>query len=190
MQAKRRRYWRTRGRSKPARWSKFSTQSLIAWRSRDSFIQDVFWANSNLLLLTSSQINLNSSNRSVWLIIQVCDNDAPSKEDIEESKNEVDALLSEDQDDLLGSAIDLEEALGEEGAEEMLVEEEEEAIAVIVTKSADKLKPISDKFFYKEMARIKEKSKTTGIGTLPPKKSASAYIIFQKEVSQTLYTTP
>jgi len=35
------------------------------------------------------------------------------------------------------------------------------------------------------MARIKEKSKTTGIGALPPKKSASAYIIFQKEVSQT-----
>jgi len=59
------------------------------------------------------------------LIIQVRDNDAPSK-DNEESKNEVDALLSEDQDDLLGSAIDPEEALGEEGAEDMLVELDEE----------------------------------------------------------------
>mmetsp|Transcript_8034 Transcript_8034/g.9624 ORF Transcript_8034/g.9624 Transcript_8034/m.9624 type:complete len:139 (-) Transcript_8034:223-639(-) len=42
-------------------------------------------------------------------------------------------------------------------------------------------KPISDKFFYKEMAKIKERSRTTGSGILPPKKSASAYIIFQKE---------
>ncbi len=49
------------------------------------------------------------------------------------------------------------------------------------------MKPISDKFFYKEMAKIKEKSKTTGAGTLPPKKSASAYIIFQKEVSKMNY---
>ena len=45
------------------------------------------------------------------------------------------------------------------------------------------MKPISDKFFYKEMAKIKEKSRTTGAGVMPPKKSASAYIIFQKEVS-------
>ena len=47
----------------------------------------------------------------------------------------------------------------------------------------DGMKPISDKFFYKEMAKIKEKSRSTGAGVLPPKKSASAYIIFQKEVS-------
>lgn len=60
MQPKRRRYCRTRGRSKPARWGKFSTLSLIAWLGRDSFIQDVFCANSNLLVMTSSQINLNS----------------------------------------------------------------------------------------------------------------------------------
>ena len=46
------------------------------------------------------------------------------------------------------------------------------------------MKPISDKFFYKEMAKIKEKSRTTGAGIMPPKKSASAYIIFQKEVSR------
>lgn len=43
------------------------------------------------------------------------------------------------------------------------------------------LKPISDKVFYKEMSKIKERSKTNGGGILPPKKSASAYIIFQKE---------
>ena len=46
------------------------------------------------------------------------------------------------------------------------------------------LKPISDKVFYKEMSKIKERSKTNGGGILPPKKSASAYIIFQKEVSK------
>ena len=40
------------------------------------------------------------------------------------------------------------------------------------------MQPISDKLFYKEMAKIKEKSKTAGGGILPPKKSASAYIIF------------
>ena len=45
------------------------------------------------------------------------------------------------------------------------------------------LQPISDKLFYKEMAKIKESSKQAGGGILPPKKSASAYIIFQKEVS-------
>jgi len=45
------------------------------------------------------------------------------------------------------------------------------------------MKPISDKFFYKEMAKIKDKSKSSRGGTLPPKKSASAYIIYQKEVS-------
>lgn len=49
------------------------------------------------------------------------------------------------------------------------------------------MQPISDKLFYKEMAKIKEKSKTAGGGILPPKKSASAYIIFQKEVSYSLY---
>jgi hypothetical protein len=42
---------------------------------------------------------------------------------------------------------------------------------------ANNFKPISDKFFYKEMAKIKEKGKSTR-GSLPPKKSASAYIIF------------
>ena len=46
------------------------------------------------------------------------------------------------------------------------------------------MQPISDKLFYKEMAKIKEKSKSSGGGVLPPKKSASAYIIFQKEVSK------
>lgn len=40
------------------------------------------------------------------------------------------------------------------------------------------MQPISDKLFYKEMAKIKENSKQTGGGILPPKKSASAYIIF------------
>ncbi len=64
------------------------------------------------------------------------------------------------------------------------VEEDEDAgygEEAEVAEGADEgcaLAPISDKFFYKEMAKIKEKSKTTGSGTLPPKKSASAYIIF------------
>ena len=47
----------------------------------------------------------------------------------------------------------------------------------------NRMPAISDKLFYKEMSRIKEKSKNAGGGILPPKKSASAYIIFQKEVS-------
>ena len=56
---------------------------------------------------------------------------------------------------------------------------------MVVPKSTSSgMKPISDKFFYKEMAKIKEKNKNTGgAGVLPPKKSASAYIIFQKTVS-------
>ena len=48
--------------------------------------------------------------------------------------------------------------------------------------SETELKPISDKYFYKEMAKIKEKG-LRGTNAVPPKKSASAYIIFQKEVS-------
>ena len=44
------------------------------------------------------------------------------------------------------------------------------------------MQPISDKYFYKEMAKIKEKG-ARGQTAVPPKKSASAYIIFQKEVS-------
>ena len=40
------------------------------------------------------------------------------------------------------------------------------------------LKPMTDKNFYKEMAKIKEQSRSNGTGVLPPKKSASAYIIF------------
>lgn len=45
------------------------------------------------------------------------------------------------------------------------------------------MQPITDKYFYKEMAKIKEKG-ARGQTAVPPKKSASAYIIFQKEVSQ------
>ena len=44
------------------------------------------------------------------------------------------------------------------------------------------MQPITDKYFYKEMAKIKEKG-ARGTNAVPPKKSASAYIIFQKEVS-------
>ena len=44
------------------------------------------------------------------------------------------------------------------------------------------MQPITDKYFYKEMAKIKEKG-ARGQNAVPPKKSASAYIIFQKEVS-------
>ena len=44
------------------------------------------------------------------------------------------------------------------------------------------MQPITDKYFYKEMAKIKEKG-ARGPNAVPPKKSASAYIIFQKEVS-------
>lgn len=38
---------------------------------------------------------------------------------------------------------------------------------------------ISDKYFYKEMQKLKDR----GNNAVPPKKSASAYIIFGKEVS-------
>ena len=48
--------------------------------------------------------------------------------------------------------------------------------------SGAEMKPITDKYFYKEMAKIKEKG-AKGVNAVPPKKSASAYIIFQKEVS-------
>ena len=52
------------------------------------------------------------------------------------------------------------------------------------------MQPITDKYFYKEMAKIKEKG-ARGQTAVPPKKSASAYIIFQKEVSQlSKQTTP
>ena len=64
-------------------------------------------------------------------------------------------------------------------------EEPEEQIEEVfsISGGAGQKKPISDKFFYKEMAKIKEKNKSARGGVLPPKKSASAYIIFQKEVS-------
>ena len=55
-------------------------------------------------------------------------------------------------------------------------------LEVVPAPEEEKFLPISDKVFYKEMAKIKERSKTNGGGILPPKKSASAYIIFQKEV--------
>lgn len=53
--------------------------------------------------------------------------------------------------------------------EEFLIEEEEE----------EKL-TITDKEFYKAMQKLKER----GSNAVPPKKSASAYIIFGKEVSK------
>ena len=53
--------------------------------------------------------------------------------------------------------------------------------------SGVEMKPITDKFFYKEMAKIKEKG-AKGVNAVPPKKSASAYIIFQKEVSLLFHT--
>lgn len=66
------------------------------------------------------------------------------------------------------------------------VEEDEDklGLAEIPATAQVVMKPITGKFFYKEMAKIKEKSRTTGTGIMPPKKSASAYIIFQKEVSE------
>lgn len=64
-------------------------------------------------------------------------------------------------------------------AEEAEVENLEEVVAVTqILEPEEILKPISDKIFYKEMAKIKERSKNNGNGILPPKKSASAYIIF------------
>ena len=124
------------------------------------------------------QINLNSS---YFPLTQTGENDAPLQDNDEESKNEALAPTSEDKENELGSVMDVEEIVDEEEAEDMADEEEGEQK---VDAKKDQLKPISDKFFYKEMAKIKEKSKSTGAGTLPPKKSASAYIIFQKEVSK------
>ena len=69
----------------------------------------------------------------------------------------------------------LEEPEAEEEPEELLEEQ--------LADEDDSVQPITDKVFYKEMAKIKERSKQQGGGVLPPKKSASAYIIFQKEVS-------
>ena len=75
------------------------------------------------------------------------------------------------------SDIELEgvDALEEEGEDQLEVGLEPEP--------EEQMQPISDKYFYKEMAKIKERSKSSKGGALPPKKSASAYIIFQKEVS-------
>jgi hypothetical protein len=43
----------------------------------------------------------------------------------------------------------------------------------------NEVKTITDKEFYKQMQKLKER----GSNAVPPKKSASAYIIFGKEVS-------
>jgi hypothetical protein len=42
---------------------------------------------------------------------------------------------------------------------------------------------ITDKEFYKAMQKVKDR----GTNAVPPKKSASAYILFGKEVSETLF---
>ena len=42
---------------------------------------------------------------------------------------------------------------------------------------------ITDKEFYKAMQKLKER----GNNAVPPKKSASAYIIFGKEVNQNIF---
>ena len=42
---------------------------------------------------------------------------------------------------------------------------------------------ITDKEFYKAMQKVKDR----GTNAVPPKKSASAYILFGKEVSETLH---
>ena len=42
---------------------------------------------------------------------------------------------------------------------------------------------ITDKQFYKQMQKLKDR----GQNAVPPKKSASAYIIFGKEVSKKFY---
>lgn len=89
--------------------------------------------------------------------------------------------LADGADEKAFSEADQEEDL--EGEELFDDEEDGAAKGQLDEGAGDGMQPISDKFFYKEMAKIKEKSRTTGAGILPPKKSASAYIIFQKEVS-------
>jgi len=44
---------------------------------------------------------------------------------------------------------------------------------------------ITDKEFYKAMQKVKDR----GTNAVPPKKSASAYILFGKEVSETFHIT-
>ena len=88
----------------------------------------------------------------------------------QDQQSEIDVDVDCEQEDLPLALLDAEEA-------EIEQLEEFEAIPKIL-EIEEVLKPISDKVFYKEMAKIKERSKNNGNGILPPKKSASAYIIF------------
>ncbi len=120
--------------------------------------------------------------------------------DIEEKK------LSDDEDEDIQDIEDLEEANGEEDELELMLKMEGlddeddgnnskvlkgpdgEVVGIDATLSAAPLKvvepiiwnkTITDKEFYKAMQKLKDR----GTNAVPPKKSASAYIIFGKEVS-------
>jgi len=70
-----------------------------------------------------------------------------------------------------------EEGLSEQGEHE--IEEEEETKDHGIAASQMGARSITDKEFYKQMQKLKDR----GSNAVPPKKSASAYIIFGKEVS-------
>ena len=119
--------------------------------------------------------------------------------DIEEKK------LSDDEDGDIQDIEDLEEGNGEEDELELMLKMEGlddeddgnhskvlkgpdgEVVGIDATLSAAPLKEveppiwnktITDKEFYKAMQKLKDR----GTNAVPPKKSASAYIIFGKEV--------
>ena len=75
--------------------------------------------------------------------------------------------------------------------EELEEEDEEQIMAQIPStqqvKYAGRDRPvITDKEFYKAMQKLKDR----GSNAVPPKKSASAYIIFGKEVPHSFYSKP
>ena len=117
-----------------------------------------------------------------------------SKEDGASASSDVAALANleseEDEDDAMRNLLEL----GDEDEDGILVNIDDEnpgsvlaedlgtqkGVAVIVGGAGGSDKPtITDKEFYKAMQKVKDR----GTNAVPPKKSASAYILFGKEVS-------
>lgn len=87
------------------------------------------------------------------------------------------AFEDEENEDVLAEAFD-------DSEEVAIVEEGGDGLIKKHLKQLSK-GSITDKEFYKAMQKLKDR----GTNAVPPKKSASAYIIFGKEVSQPVFRT-
>lgn len=85
------------------------------------------------------------------------------------------AFEDEENQEVLASAFD-------DSVEVAIIEEGGDGLIKKNLKALNK-GSITDKEFYKAMQKLKDR----GANAVPPKKSASAYIIFGKEVSQAIY---